>query len=134
MVEKVKRKPVSQPASIFRRLWHQLRLTWALLLDNRISILLKLIPIAAVAFLLSPFDLVLNMIPVLGQIDDVAVILIAVALFNTSAPPDIVKEHLTRIREGDQYRIRHDKDGTIIDVKSARVEEPQEDQREADDL
>src|SRR5512142_2262938 len=95
MHEKPKRKNIpDRSGGIVSLLIEPLRLCWALLLDNRVPILLKLIPVAGVAFLLSPLDLALLVIPVVGWIADVAVPLLLIILFNELAPADVVDEHL----------------------------------------
>ena len=69
------------------------RLVFRLILDRRVPVRLKLIPAAAVAYLILPFDFVPDILPVLGRIDDLLVILISLALFLGMAPKDIVLEH-----------------------------------------
>lgn len=71
-----------------------LRLTWRLMKDPRVPLLTKLpIPIA-VLYVVSPFALALDMIPLLGQLDDLTVLAIAVALFIKLCPKELVREHL----------------------------------------
>jgi uncharacterized membrane protein YkvA (DUF1232 family) len=52
----------------------------------------KWIATCAVAYLFSPIQLIPNFIPVLGQLDDVAVLLLAIALIRRSTPPRIFNE------------------------------------------
>ena len=76
----------------------QVRLTWGLMFDARVSIALKLIPLLALAYILSPIGLIVDLIPVAGVLANVAVFMLALVLFNGSAPRNVVKEHMTRIR------------------------------------
>jgi uncharacterized membrane protein YkvA (DUF1232 family) len=76
------------------------RLLFRLMLDRRVRVAVKLVPLAAVAYLVSPFDVVPDIIPGFGQIDDVLVIVIAVALFLVLAPRDVVAEHIRSGRRG----------------------------------
>lgn len=46
---------------------------------------LKLIPLAAVGYLLFPIDLITDLIPIIGLVDDVAVFAAAIAIFNRLA-------------------------------------------------
>jgi uncharacterized membrane protein YkvA (DUF1232 family) len=70
------------------------KLAWQLLKDPRVATSLKLIiPGLTVAYLLIPIDLVPDVIPVLGQLDDIAVIALAIKLFIQFAPQDIVAEY-----------------------------------------
>ncbi len=73
----------------------QTRLVWRLLRDGRVPGWIKLIPFAGVIYLLSPIDLIPGlMIPGLGQLDDLAVILLSVKMLVELSPPGIVREHL----------------------------------------
>jgi uncharacterized membrane protein YkvA (DUF1232 family) len=73
----------------------QARLVWRLLRDNRVPGWIKLIPFAGVIYLLSPIDLIPGlMLPGLGQLDDLAVILLSVKMLVDLSPPGIVREHL----------------------------------------
>ncbi len=125
MSQKIKRKNLpDRSGGFWLQILEPLRLSWALLLDNRVPILLKLIPVAAFAFLISPLDLAIILIPVIGQIADIAVVLLAIILFNELSPADVVDEHLMRLRTGKPYRVKRDDQGTYVDVKAERVEEP----------
>ncbi len=82
----------------------QARLAWRLLWDRRVPLWTKLVPSAALAYVISPVDFIpAAVVPGLGQLDDVAVLLIGVKLFIELAPPDVVREHLlalgARIKE-----------------------------------
>src|SRR5258708_34690713 len=119
MQEKRKHPEIPAPPQGFGFLGlvlEQLRLTWALLIDNRVSLALKFIPIIGIAYLLSPIDLVLLFFPLLGLLVDLAVVLMAVTVFNNLAPAEGVAEHLTRMRMMSRIRISHDKRGTVIDI------------------
>jgi uncharacterized membrane protein YkvA (DUF1232 family) len=58
------------------------------------------LPVLAVLYFLSPVDLMPDFIPVLGQMDDLAIIALAVKLFVSLAPPQVVAEHREEIRNG----------------------------------
>lgn len=70
-----------------------LRLVWRLWLDQRINLFPKFIPIAAVAYVLSPIDLLPDFILGLGQLDDLGIIVLGIALFIELCPKEIVAEH-----------------------------------------
>ena len=72
----------------------QIRLTWRLLFDERISPWLKLIPPIALAYVLSPVDIIPDVLLGFGQLDDLAVLFIGIKAFIELAPTDIVREHL----------------------------------------
>jgi uncharacterized membrane protein YkvA (DUF1232 family) len=73
----------------------QSRLVWRLWRDGRVPGWIKLIPFAGLVYLLSPIDLIPDlMLPGLGQLDDLAIVLLAVKMFVDLSPPGIVREHL----------------------------------------
>lgn len=74
------------------------RLAWRLLFDNRVSTLTKLvIPGLAIGYLIWPADLLPDVILGLGQLDDLAVLALAVKLFIDLCPADIVRQHRAAI-------------------------------------
>jgi uncharacterized membrane protein YkvA (DUF1232 family) len=92
-------RDVAQTAGLFTNLINQGRLVWRLFNDRRVSSWLKLIPIAGLAYLLSPIDLLPDfLIPGLGELDDLTIILVSLKMFIDMAPPEIVREHLNKLR------------------------------------
>jgi len=72
----------------------QIRLTWRLLFDERVSGWLKLIPPVALAYALFPVDIIPDVLLGFGQLDDLAILLIGIKAFIELAPADVVREHL----------------------------------------
>jgi uncharacterized membrane protein YkvA (DUF1232 family) len=72
----------------------QARLVLRLLRDGRVPLWPKLIIPGVIAYILSPVDLLSDPVLGLGQIDDVAVLLIGLKMFVELCPADIVREHL----------------------------------------
>lgn len=77
------------------------KLLWGLSKDQRVPLHAKGLLAAALAYLLSPIDLIPDFIPVLGQIDDVAVFLMVWKVFRGLCPPEVWEEHLSRIKLGE---------------------------------
>lgn len=77
-----------------KELVRQLRLAWRLFKDPRVPWLLKLIPPAALIYVFSPIDILPDPGLGLGQLDDVAIVLLALKLFIELAPAEVVREHL----------------------------------------
>ena len=71
----------------------QSRLTYRLMRDERVPNWTKLIPIAVVVYLLIPIDLIPDVIPILGWIDDIAIFVGGLRLFEALVPDYIVYEH-----------------------------------------
>ena len=89
--------PYIPEGSIFRELIQQVKLAYHLMLDPRVNSLTKLIPVAALAYLVLPTDIAPDFIPVLGQLDDVAILLFGLRMFFEFAPPGVVEEHLKQL-------------------------------------
>lgn len=66
------------------------RIAWRLLWDGRVPWYIKLIPVLVVLYILSPIDIIPDFIPVLGQLDDLAIFLLGVQIFILMAPRDLV--------------------------------------------
>ena len=83
---------------ILRRLPQLARICWGLILDRRVALRLKLIPLGAVFYLLLPYDLIPDfMIPLIGEIDDVLILFLAFRLFLHLVPAEILREHQQRV-------------------------------------
>lgn len=73
------------------------RLTYRLLRDDRITALQKAPLVAAVGYGISPIDLVPGIVPLLGQLDDLIVLLGALRLTLEKVPAHIGNEHLLAV-------------------------------------
>lgn len=76
------------------------RLVWGLLRDPRVPVSLKALLVAAVAYVVTPVDLIPDVVPLVGQADDLTVLLLVLDLFVQNAPADVRNEHLERARNG----------------------------------
>ena len=73
------------------------RLLWALAADPRVPASRKAMLGLAAAYVVSPFDLVPERVPVIGALDDVAVVVLAVDLFLDGLPAGLVGEKLDEL-------------------------------------
>lgn len=103
---------IKNDIGFWRELWQQARLVYALLRDPNVPIYLKIIPFTAVLYLLVPFDLLPDVVPALGQLDDLTAILVMSKVFIELAPQRLVAKHMAKIRAQDG---RADEDPVIID-------------------
>lgn len=87
-----KQKRQADP-DLLARLWQNLVLSWRLLLDRRVSSTAKLIPVAMIAYILSPIDLLPDVLLPFGVADDIGVLLLGLQWFIRSAPPGVVDEY-----------------------------------------
>lgn len=76
------------------------RMVWGILRDPRTPIGLKGMLAAALAYVVMPVDLIPDMIPILGQADDLTVLLLVLDLFIQNAPADVRAEHTARAKNG----------------------------------
>jgi uncharacterized membrane protein YkvA (DUF1232 family) len=76
------------------------RIVWGMARDPRTPIGLKGLLLAALAYLAMPVDLVPDAIPIIGQADDLTVLLLVLDLFIQNAPAEVRVEHMTRARNG----------------------------------
>jgi uncharacterized membrane protein YkvA (DUF1232 family) len=76
------------------------RVIWGLFRDPRTPLPLKGLLAAALAYLVMPFDLIPDAIPILGQADDLTVLMLVLDLFIANAPAAVRREHLERAHNG----------------------------------
>jgi uncharacterized membrane protein YkvA (DUF1232 family) len=77
-----------------------LRLYWRLLRDRRVPIWPKAFLAGAFGYVILPFDLLPDVIPLVGRLDDLTVVLLAARWFMQWCPPEIVREHVRAIGTG----------------------------------
>jgi uncharacterized membrane protein YkvA (DUF1232 family) len=67
--------------------------------DPRIPRRARLAPLLVAAYIVSPLDLIPDFIPVLGQLDDLAALSLAMRFVQRALPAELLEEHLRRVRE-----------------------------------
>jgi uncharacterized membrane protein YkvA (DUF1232 family) len=75
----------------------QVRLCWRLFRDPRVATWPKVLLVGALAYVVLPTDVVPDVIPFLGQLDDAVIIATAARWFVRWCPSSVVQEHLTAI-------------------------------------
>jgi Uncharacterized conserved protein len=76
------------------------RVVWGLLRDPRTPLPLKGLLAAALVYLAVPIDLIPDAIPILGQADDLTVLMLVLDLFIANAPPEVRRDHVERAHSG----------------------------------
>jgi uncharacterized membrane protein YkvA (DUF1232 family) len=121
----------NQNSGFFQDLILRVKLILHLMGDKRVNILLKILPVGALIYLILPIDLIPELaIPVIGYLDDAAVLWIGMTLFVNLCPDDIVQEHMNALqkvvpgtwRDAPQEEER----GEITDIQAS---EPGEDKK-----
>ena len=87
-------------ARLVVRLPMYLRVVWGIVRDPRTPIGLKGMLVAALAYVAMPIDLIPDAIPILGQADDITVLLLVLDAFIQNAPPEVRAEHTARAKNG----------------------------------
>ncbi len=71
-------------------LFNSFRIAWRLLWDGHVPLSTKIVPMLVGLYILSPIDILPDVIPGLGQVDDVALFLLGVQAFIAMSPKDLV--------------------------------------------
>jgi uncharacterized membrane protein YkvA (DUF1232 family) len=119
MADKKSRKIVVTPqGGMIRNFVSRLKLILKLMGDPRVSPWVKLVPIGAFIYLVSPVDIIMG-IPGIDALDDAAVLWIGSNLFIELCPPDVVAEHMRALGSN-----LEDTSGEVVDVEPTDVNEP----------
>ena len=116
----------SQNSGFFQELLLRARLILRLMGDRRVNFLLKLIPVAAIVYVVSPIDLIPNaVVPIVGALDDAAVFWMGITLFESLCPEDVVREHrnaLQKVVQGTWRDVPPEEPGTDVVERESRDE------------
>ncbi|HEX3244726.1 MAG TPA: DUF1232 domain-containing protein [Chloroflexota bacterium] len=85
------------PLKLATTLMREGQLAWHLFRDPRVPTLAKFIPAITLLYVLSPIDLIPDWIPIIGGVDDIAMVTGAITLFIRVCNPEIVDEIMDRI-------------------------------------
>jgi len=73
------------------------RVFYRLMIDQRVSLLAKLVPPLGLLLLFTPPALELDFVPLVGELDWLLVIFITLKVFIWLCPSDVVREHVARV-------------------------------------
>ncbi len=117
MAEKKPNKLMVPPqGGMLRDIVARLKLIGRLMSDGRVSIFLKLLPLASLAYLIWPIDAI--MLPVIGVLDDAAILWIGSTLFVELCPPNVVQEHMKELTSN----IETTSTDEVVDAEATDVE------------
>ena len=113
---------IPSQGNVFRDFALRSRLILRLMADGRVNFLLKLLPVGALAYLISPLDFIPAAIaPIIGTADDIAIVWMGMYLFLEMCPPNVVREHLKALLNDMQDPMQPQKtsedDSDIIDAE-----------------
>ncbi len=92
-----------RPQNLLSLLYHLpnfLKLFWRLLKDPRVGLGPKLLLSLIAAYVFMPADILPDLVPVLGQLDDILVVFLGLKGFIRLCPREIVAEHVQAIAAG----------------------------------
>lgn len=78
---------------VLSELVQHVRLAWRLLWDRRVPLWTKLVPLASLAYIIWPLDLLADVVPGLGQLDDLTIVLLGIKAFVSLAPDALVRQY-----------------------------------------
>jgi uncharacterized membrane protein YkvA (DUF1232 family) len=87
-------------ARLIWRLPTYARIVWGLVRDPRTPLPLKGLLAAGLMYVVVPLDVIPDAIPILGQADDLTVLLLVLDLFIANAPSGVRAEHVARANNG----------------------------------
>ncbi|MGC9347208.1 MAG: YkvA family protein [Anaerolineae bacterium] len=111
-----------------KEFFSQFEVAWKLFWDRRVPISTKLVPLLTLVYLLSPVDIVPDVVPGLGQVDDLMILLVGLRLFISLSPAAVVAEY-----EKLSGRVtQEEKDWDEAEIIDLEPEVPAEDRAEED--
>ena len=113
---------VSSGGGVMRDLVLRFKLIVKLMGDNRVNPFLKLLPVASLAYLFFPFDLI-SVVPGVSALDDVAIVSLGAYMFIEFCPPDVVEEHMQNLTSNMDTVASHDE---IVDAEAIDLDDEEE--------
>jgi len=81
---------------------HNIELAWRLYFDKRIPLITKIVFGGILgAYVISPIDFIPDLLPVVGQVDDIVVFVLLMMQFINSCPANFIDEHKKQILNGE---------------------------------
>jgi len=120
MTQRKSGKMVVPQGGMMRDFVKRLKLIARLMGDRRVNIFLKFLPVASVAYLIFPFDLVPGIaFPIVGALDDAAILWIGSNLFVELCPPNVVKEHMQEL----ESNLDDGSSGEVVDAEATDMDD-----------
>lgn len=99
---------------------NRIKLIWRLMIDGRVNPLLKALPVATLLYMVSPVDFIPEItLPLIGALDDAAMLWLGNFLFVELCPPDVVQEHMNAL--GGETRAMTDED--VVEGEATEMKE-----------
>ena len=114
MNDNTPRSIIPSQANVLEEATFRMKLIWRLMGDRRVSPLVKLLPVGALIYLISPVDAIMG-IPGLSALDDMGILWLGSYFFIELCPTNVIEEHVREMTNNN----------TIVD--EARSSTPAED-------
>jgi uncharacterized membrane protein YkvA (DUF1232 family) len=105
--------------SLLGTLLRELRLAARLLREPRVPLYVKALPVLALLYVISPLDFIPDVLPIIGQIDDLGLLVVTVKLFLKLCPAAVAAFHTSALSSGRPYAPMAPAD-VVIDAKYTR--------------
>jgi uncharacterized membrane protein YkvA (DUF1232 family) len=105
--------------SVMGTVFAELRLAWRLMREPRVPLVAKALPVLAALYVVSPLDFIPDVLPVLGQMDDLGILILSVKLFLRMSPPAAASFHAEAITSGRRFTPMNPAD-VVIDATYRR--------------
>lgn len=109
---------ITQQGGVVRNVLNQMKLILRLMGDNRVNLFAKLIPVGAFIYLIFPIDAIT--FPVIGVVDDAALLWLGSYIFTELCPPEVVAEHMKALN-GNMNS--DDTQDDVVDAETTDVKE-----------
>ena len=124
MDKKSNKSLIPSQGGMFSDLLVRVKLIGKLMADRRVKFWLKLIPVGTLAYLVLPIDLIPGgVIPLVGAVDDVAIIWFGASMFIELCPPEIVREHMRQLTSNSDIVDNPSRDVDVIDAEVTDIPE-----------
>jgi uncharacterized membrane protein YkvA (DUF1232 family) len=124
MDKKSNKSLIPSQGGMFSDLLVRVKLIGKLMADRRVKFWLKLIPVGTLAYLVLPIDLIPGgVIPLVGAVDDVAIIWFGASMFIELCPPEIVREHMRQLTSNSDIVDNASRDVDVIDAEVTDIPE-----------
>jgi uncharacterized membrane protein YkvA (DUF1232 family) len=114
---------VSSGGGVLRDLVLRFKLIVRLMGDNRVNPFAKLLPLASLAYLIWPIDLIAG-IPGVSALDDVAIVSLGAYMFIEFCPPDVVQEHMQQLTSNIDI-VESEGNDEIVDAEAVDLDDEQ---------
>jgi len=105
--------------SVMGTVFAELRLAWRLMREPRVPLVAKALPVLAALYVVSPLDFIPDVLPVLGQMDDLGILVLSLKLFLRMSPSAASSFHAEAITSGRRFTPMNPAD-VVIDATYRR--------------